>query len=134
MSQANVEAIRRSNAAFNRRDRAAAFADYHEDVELRDLQHSPDAPERLRGRAAVTAYLEQWEDAFDEFTAEIEEYIDAGNSVVAVTHWRARGKESGLQLDQRTAEVFEFAHGKVIRATMGYATKAEALQAVRREE
>ena len=41
MSQENVEILRRSNVAFNRRDRDAAFADYHPDVEWRDLMHAP---------------------------------------------------------------------------------------------
>jgi ketosteroid isomerase-like protein len=130
MSEQNVEIVRRSNTAFNRRDPDAAFVDYHEDVEWRDLRHSPDASERLRGRDAVRAYWKQWDDAFDEFTAEIEEYIDAGACVVAVTHWRAQGKASGLVLDERSVEVYEFADGKVVRATMGYANKDEALKAV----
>ena len=89
MSQENVESVRRANAAFNRRDPDAAVADYHPDVQWRDLQHAPDAPERLNGRDALLAYWAQWEDAFDDFTAEIEEYIDAGASVVAMTRWRA---------------------------------------------
>jgi hypothetical protein len=32
MSQENVEILRRSNAAFNRHDRDAAFADYHLEI------------------------------------------------------------------------------------------------------
>src|SRR5438046_6343972 len=67
------------NAAFNRRDRDALFAYYHPDVELRDLQHAPDAPERLIGIDAIRAYWDQWDDAFDDFTAEIEEYLDGGH-------------------------------------------------------
>src|SRR5438045_1830085 len=56
MSQENVESVRRANAAFNRRDPDAAVADYHPDVQWRDLQHAPDAPERLNGRDALLAY------------------------------------------------------------------------------
>ena len=134
MSQENVEIVRRLNAAFNRRDRETMFATYHPDVEWCDLQHAPDAPERLHGVSAVKAYLDQWYEAFDDFTAEIEEYIDAGASVVAMTRWRAEGKESGVALDQRTADVFEFADGKVVRVTMGYSNKADALKAVGLEE
>ena len=134
MSQENVEVVRHANAAFNRRDPDAALADYHKDVEWRDLQHAPDAPERLSGRDAVRAYWKQWEDAFNDFTAQIEECIDADACVVVVTHWRAKGKESGLVLDQRGAEVYEFEDGKVVRVTMGYLSKAEALRAVGLEQ
>ena len=51
-----------------------------------------------------------------------------------MTRWRAEGKESGVALDQRTADVFEFAEGKVVRVTMGYSNKADALKAVGLEE
>jgi ketosteroid isomerase-like protein len=134
MSQENVETLRRSNAAFNRGDRATAFADYDSDIEVRDLQPAPDSPGRLVGRSAVDAYWAQWEDAFDEFTAEIEEYIDVGNYVVALTHWRAKGRGTALRVDLCTADVFEFADGKIVRATLAYANKAEALKAVGLEE
>jgi ketosteroid isomerase-like protein len=130
MSEKNVEMLKRSNAAFNRGDRVGALDDYHPEIEVRDLQPAPDSPERLLGRASVDAYWAQWQDAFDEFTAEIEEYIDAGDCVVTVTHWRARGKGTGLQIDLRTSDVFEFADGKIVRATLAYRNKDEALKAV----
>jgi ketosteroid isomerase-like protein len=124
MSRENVEILRRLNAAFNRRDREAMFAAYHPDVEWCDLEHAPDAPERLRGIAAVRAYVEQWYDAFEDFTAKIEEYIDAGDFVVTVTQWRATGKGSGLAIDLHAADVTEFADGKAIRITITCARSA----------
>ena len=127
MSRENVETLRRSNASFNRRDRAGVYAEFHPHVEWRDLQHPPDSPERLHGIPPLLAVWDQWEDAFDEFTAEIEEYIDAGDYVLALTHWRATGKDSGLAIDLRTVDVYEFADGKIVRATVGYADKDAAL-------
>jgi ketosteroid isomerase-like protein len=130
MSTKNVEIVRRANAAFNRRDRDAAFADFHPDVEWRDLQHAADAPECVHGRSALLAIWDGWEEVFDDFTAEVEEYIDAGESVVTVTRWRATGKGSGLAIDLHTAEVYEFADGRIFRATVGYAGRAAALKPV----
>jgi ketosteroid isomerase-like protein len=130
MSAKNVEIMRRSNAAFNRRDRNAAFADFHPEVEWRDLQHDPDTPEFSHGRAAVLANWNRWAELFDDFAAEIEEYIDAGESVVTVTRWRATGKRSALAIDQHGAEVYEFADGRIVRATVGYADRAAALKAI----
>ena len=134
MSQENVEIAKRLNAAFNRGDRDAVSAFYSPDAEWRDLQPAPDSPERLSGVAAIDAYWAQWEDAFDPFIAEIEEYIDAGNAVVMLTHWRATGKGSDLVIDMRTADVVEFADRKIIRVTIGYADKDAALKAVGLEE
>src|SRR6476661_4558693 len=106
MSQENVEILRRSTAAFNRGDRATAFADYHPDIEYRDLQHAPDSPERFHSRAALEAYWAQWEEAFDELSVEIEEYVDAGDCVVTVTHWRGSGKDTAIQVDVTGAGVW----------------------------
>jgi ketosteroid isomerase-like protein len=130
MSQENVEVVRRMNAAFNRRDRDALLAYYHPDVELRDLQHAPDSPELLIGIDAIRAYWTQWDDAFDDFTAEIEECLDAGTYVLTATRWSGTGKDSGLEIDLRAVEVFEFADGKIARLTSGYSDKDEALKAV----
>jgi ketosteroid isomerase-like protein len=134
VSQENVEVVRRMNAAFNRRDRDALLAYYHPDVELRDLQHAPDAPECLLGIDAIPAYWAQWDAAFDDFAAEIEEYIEAGAYVLTATRWHGKGKDSGLEVDVRAVEVFEFADGKIARLTTGYSNKAEALKAVGLDE
>ena len=130
MSQENVEVVKRSNSAFNSGDRDAAFAEYHPDVEWCDLQHAPDAPESVRGIAAVCAIWDQWDTAFGEFTAEVEEYVDAGEFVVTLTHWHAKGGASGLAIEQRTAELFTFADGQIVRVTLGYPDKGAALKAV----
>jgi ketosteroid isomerase-like protein len=134
VSQEDVELVRRMNEAFNRRDRDALPAYYHPDVELRDLQHAPDAPECLVGIDAIRANWARWDDAFDDFSAEIEECVDAGSYVLATTRWRGRGKDSDLEIDLRAVEVFELADGKIARLTSGYATKDEALRAVRATE
>jgi ketosteroid isomerase-like protein len=126
----NLDLVRRMNAAFNRRDRDAILAYYHPDAELRDLQHAPDAPERLIGIDAIRAYWTQWDDAFDDFTAEIEECLDAGRYVLMATHWRGKGKDSGLEISLRAMEVVEFADGKIARLTSGYSNRDEALKAV----
>ena len=130
MSQENVEILRCAEAAFKRRDRDAAFADYHPDVEWRDLMHAPDTPEVIRGISALRANWDIWEEVFDDFTAEVEEYVDLGDCVLAVTHWLAKGKDSGVAIDLKTVDVYEFADGKVVRVTLSYPDKAAALKAM----
>lgn len=130
MSQENVEAMKRANAAFNSGDREGALAIFHRDIEWRDLDHAPDTPESVLGIAAVRAIWSQWDEAFDEFTAVVEEYVDAGDSVVCATHWVAKGQGSGAAVDLHGAEVYAFENGKIIRATLGYPDMETALEAV----
>jgi ketosteroid isomerase-like protein len=135
MSQENVEVVRRVNAAFNRGDLDRVFAHYSPAVEWHDLQHAPDAPERVQGLPALRAILDQWEQDFDDFSADIEEFTDAGDFVVAVTRWRAKGRGSGLSLDLHAADVYELSEGKIVKVTLGYPPdKHAALKAVGLEE
>jgi ketosteroid isomerase-like protein len=130
MSQENVDTVRRANDAFKRGDRDAALADYHPDIECNDLAHAPDSPKRVPGLPALRTIWEQWEQAFDDLGADIEEFVDAGRHVVAMTRWRARGKGSGVAIDLYQADVYRFDGGKITAVTLGYPDKRTALEAV----
>jgi len=77
VSQENVDVVRQANALLRRGDLHGVSALYHEDADWRDLQHAPDTPEAVRGRAAILALWTQWMEVFDDFTADVYEYIDA---------------------------------------------------------
>jgi ketosteroid isomerase-like protein len=103
MSQANVDLVRRINALANVGDWDAVFGLYHPDIEFRDIQHGPDVPERFRGHEAGRLVVENWTAAYDDFGAEIDEYIDADPWVVCDTRWHGKGKGSDVPIDDRRA-------------------------------
>jgi ketosteroid isomerase-like protein len=57
------------------------------------LDMLPD-PGPFRGREGTRRFWEMWADAFDEFHAELEEYVDAGETVIVITRMVGRGKDS----------------------------------------
>ena len=130
MSHANVEIVRRANAAFNRGDYEGYIGSLHPEIELRDHAHAADAPESLRGTQALLSLLSEWRESFDDFRAEISEYIDAGDHVVCVTRWTGTGKASDAAVDVCQVDVYELRQGKIVRATLAYPDKATALEAV----
>ena len=132
MSQENVEVIKRANAALNGGDIDAAVQDYAPDATVRDLLKGPDQPTVVTGIEAMRQVWALWIEAFDELSADVQEFIDAENAVVCAVHWHGRGKTSGMNIDVDQFDVFEFADGKIVRATLGYRSKAEALEAVGR--
>jgi ketosteroid isomerase-like protein len=134
MSQENVEVARRANALFGAGDMEALIGLYHPDAEWRDLQHGPDTPEAVHGRAAIFALWTQWLETFDDFTVEIYEYIDAHPWVICPTRWSGTGRQSGATIDLRTADAYEFREGKVVRAVLSYPDVETALKAVGLEE
>jgi ketosteroid isomerase-like protein len=130
VSEENVELVRRINALANAADLDALFELFHPEVEFRDIQHGPDVPESFWGRAAGRLVVENWTAAYDDFGAEVSEYIDADPWVICETRWHGKGKESGVPIDGHAADAYEVADGKVIRAILGFADLATALKAV----
>src|SRR5215212_3404293 len=130
MSQENVEIVRRGNAAFNMGDDAGFAENLHPDVEFRDHAHAADAPATIKGAEALLAMVSQWRDSFDDFQAEIREYIEAGDHVICVTRWTGRGKASDAAVDVSQVDVYELREGKIVRATLAYPDKTTALEAL----
>ena len=44
-------------------------------------------------------------------------------------HWQGRGRASGMSIDVRQFDVYEFRGGLIVRATLGLKSKADALGA-----
>lgn len=131
MSQQNVQIIRRANALANAGGWDAVLDElYHPDAELRDLRHGPDLPELTKGREGVRLVLTNWMAAYDEFGADVYEFIDAHPWVVCDTRWYGRGKGSDVPIDVRGADAYEVKDGRILRAIIGYPDVATALKAV----
>jgi ketosteroid isomerase-like protein len=129
MSQENVEIGTRAVAAFNSRDVDAVLHFYSADAELRDLANAPDQAMALKGIDAIREAWALWAAAFDELRVDVAEWTDAGDAVIAAAHWQGRGKASGMSIDVRQFDVFEFREGQIVRATLGLKSKEQALEA-----
>ena len=128
MSQENVELVRRANEAFNRGDIEEVLTYYAEDAEFEDLMNAPDLPRVVRGIQGVRQVLMTWAQAFDEFRAEIAEYIDLEHHVVCVTDYYGKSRD-GLTIQLRTGDLVEIRDGKFVRVTISYESSEEALAA-----
>jgi ketosteroid isomerase-like protein len=129
MSQENVEIARQANETLNQGDLEGVLEFYAIDAEFRDLRSAPDQPVIVTGRDAMRRVWAEWSAAFDELRAEVDEWIEAGDAVIAHAHWWGTGRESGLAIDTRQYDLFEFDGGKIVRAVLGYESKKEALEA-----
>jgi uncharacterized protein len=100
---------------FTRGDYEAALAKLDPEV---DWGEPPDMPETVgayEGRRGVVAEFGRFMSAWAELTVELEEVREVGERVVVLTHWRGRSKGSGIEVDQRVAQVYEFREGRVAR-------------------
>jgi ketosteroid isomerase-like protein len=127
MSEENVEILRRAmpeSAPANPED---LFSILDEDVKWDYVGAFPEI-QTARGPAEVREFLREWSEAFDDFSFQAEEMVDAGDSVVVEVRQSGRGKETGAQVESDAWQVFTLRDGKVVHCR-GYDTKAEALEA-----
>jgi len=136
VSQDDIEFLRRvavvGNKIDGRADLEALAGLFHRDAEARDLQHAPDSPEVLRGRAAILAMWERWMEAMGDWTYDMSRFVDADPWVVCAAHWRATGKGSDLPVDWHVADAYQVEDGQIVRAIFGYPDVEAALQDLKR--
>ena len=129
MSQENIEIVTLANAAFNSRDVDGVLEFYSHDAELVDIANAPDQGSAVKGIDAILEAWSLWTAAFDELRADVEEWTAMGDAVIGEVHWQGRGKASGMSIDVRQFDVYEFRGGQIVRATLGFKSKDEALKA-----
>ena len=128
MSQENVEIVRRVYAdglldhAFD-----AIQPLLHPDVEFINPAEAVEPGTRRGIDEVMTAFRAVG--AFETATSELRELFPAGDSVVAAVTFRARSRDSGVELNQDEAHTWTFRNGKVTR--FGWCRDlASALEAV----
>ena len=127
MSQENVEIVRRAWEAWERRDMEALFALYdpaiiwEQRVTPVDLYH---------GHEGVRRFFKEWLDPFEAYYAHADEFIAAGDSVVARLRQGGRGRGSGVEVAMPVVwQVYRIRDGRVIRVVGGLMDRSEALEA-----
>ncbi len=115
MAQQDVETMRAAYEAFNRGDIPGALAAFDDQIEWREPgggtapRGTYQGTERVGGE--VFAAIPE---SFEEFRAEPERFIDAGEHVVVIGRFRGRSK-GGRELDAPFAHVWTMRHGKAAR-------------------
>jgi ketosteroid isomerase-like protein len=126
MSKENVELVRAGLERF-----VATGEVFWESLDEELRVHDHDIPERgdYRGHAGFGRWLEEWADAWAEYSLEPEEFIDAGDTVVAVFRLRAKGRSSGAEVERQDALVYRLRADKIVSLDY-YNSKQQAIEAV----
>jgi ketosteroid isomerase-like protein len=80
----------------------------------------------VQGHEEVKKFMRRWLGTWDRYEIHVEQILDAGDDVVALTHERGRGRGSDAQVELRGALVFSVAGGKIVRFK-GFLDRGEAL-------
>jgi uncharacterized protein len=126
MARENIEIVGRLIDAWNQRDLQAALKEMHPQCEVRGVE----ARETLRGHDGVAAGFRDWFEAFEQFAIEPEDFVAHGDRVLVPMQQRARGRGSGVEIEQRFYQLFTLRDGLVFHFEE-YSEEADALEALR---
>ena len=129
MSQENVDMMRRAYEAYNRGDIDEGLSDYALDCRYTAAGTIPDRTGVFHGREGYKEFIGWLRSEFDDAQAEIDELIDANDTVFLGATLRGRGRQSGAEAKFTFWQVWTIENGKFARG-QGFATRDEALEAV----
>jgi ketosteroid isomerase-like protein len=128
MSQENVDTVRRSLDAYEAGDIERMLSFMDPDGELYSAIIGGAEGKVYRGHAGFRSWFAETQVAFASLSTELTEFRDLGDRVLGFGRVRARGRESGVELDSATGWLFTLRDGKIVRAE-GYLDPARALEA-----
>ena len=113
---AGIELVRRSYEAFARDDLDGVLADMHPKIEWHQAQGLPHGG-YYRGLDEVRRNIFEPLDAewWEEFSAEPDEFLDAGSQVVVLGRYRGVAKGTGKRLDVPFVHVWTVEGDKAVR-------------------
>jgi ketosteroid isomerase-like protein len=125
-SKGSIDVVRRTIAAYNRRDFDALRTLNHPGVHVdwwrsRGLQAGV-----YNGLSDVIGFFRAFLDAFDEVRIDAEEFIESGDSIIVPNVAHIRGRD-GIETVARSALVFAVHSGQVTHLRL-YQEAAEALE------
>jgi ketosteroid isomerase-like protein len=126
MSEEDVDVVRRTWEAADRRDTDALFALY--DPAIVWQSHYGPISGSYHGHDGVRQFFREWTDALETFHARAEEFIDADHCVVVDVRVWARGKGSGVEAEMPQGQLFRVRNGLVTHIEL-FETKERALEA-----
>ncbi len=126
MSRENVEVVRRAFGEFERGNFWMPEL-FDPAIRIRWLDAVGTEAETV-GLHAMSSFLLNWLQSWDELALAAERIIDAGDRVVVLSAWRGRGKTSGVETEWRHGEVWTLREGRVI-SIVAYDEPTDALEA-----
>ena len=119
--------MERLYAAINARDRELIRALTDPDIVVRTTV------EAYRGPEALLGWMDEGDDAFEDFSVELLEVEEIGGHVVVSMLQRGRGKASGAEVDHRFTHVWTLRGGRATRLD-SFADRGDAVRYARRAD
>jgi ketosteroid isomerase-like protein len=123
-----ADVMREIEAAYERGGVEAIIDYFHPDFEGSVPPELGLEPDTYRGREGVRRWFAGFEGSLEDVRMIFSEPIEAGDRLVVPIRLRARGVDSGIEVEQRAVQVWSFRDGKVAFLD-GYADLESAMEA-----
>jgi ketosteroid isomerase-like protein len=134
VSEENVEVLRAGLEVINTGDVDRILEFVHPDFVVTVPQELSAEPDTYRGHEGLRRYFETFQEAMDDIQFDVERFWDtAGDHVVASFRLTARGKQTGIPVEQRAVFVWTLRDGQAI-AVSTFASLDDALASVGLDE
>ena len=131
MSRENANLIRSLYDAFSRGDLPGVLASFDPEIVWNEAENFPYADRNpyLGPDAVVQGLFARLGSEWDYWNVEIEEILDAGNTVVATGRSKAQHKVTRVVLDAQFVHIWRIRAGRIVQFQQ-YADTAQAQRAV----
>jgi ketosteroid isomerase-like protein len=129
VGRAQVEAARELFRLFNTQRYEALIAHVSQDLVYAMREDEPDA-QVLHGLDRYAALIATWTQMFDGLHVVPDEYIDAGEWVIAPSRLVGRGRTSGVDVDEPYVFAYRFDGDGILHEGREYRTVDEACAAL----
>jgi ketosteroid isomerase-like protein len=128
----NSELLRAGYDAWNRDDLDAWIRLLHPDVEIHTSGVFPDFAPVYRGHDAAARFWRQMHEPWERFRIDVEQVEDVAEGAVAAIRFRAKGVDSGVEVDMRFGMAMKVGDGLAV-ALLNRRSIDEARQALSAE-
>jgi len=109
---ADFEVVCRMWDAFSRDDEAACLALIHPDAVIVPFGAAMEGAS-YAGHGGISRWFAEMRETWEHFETHPERYREADGNLVVYGRWKARGRDSGVNLDVPATWVVKVRHGKI---------------------
>jgi ketosteroid isomerase-like protein len=132
VTSTNSELLLAGYDAWNRDDLDAWIELLHPEVEIHTSGVFPDLAPVYRGHESAARFWRQMHEPWERFRIDVEQIEDEGEGAVGAIRFRAKGVDSGVEVDMRFSTAMQVKDGLAIALLNGRSIE-DAREALRRQ-
>lgn len=109
-----MQLIREASDALEGGGVDAILGHVHPDFEMTTPPELASEPDTYRGEAGMRRYFDSFYEAMEEVHFIPEDFIDSGERVIVPTRLVAKGRSTGIEVEQRVVLIWSFRDGLIV--------------------